>query len=129
MVGGRVEHQRVGVAHHHTGYHTAHFLATGQHRRFLSTSSPENSILPRNPFEIYLAGVVAELCEPVHKVEIGIEEIGVVGRQVGVGDGLPPLVSAGIGLAVAVDNLEKRCHSTRVVARGKPPCRLSLSGN
>ena len=35
VVGGRIEHQGVGICHHHAGYHTAHLLASREYRGLL----------------------------------------------------------------------------------------------
>ena len=58
----------------------------------------------------------APLAEPVHEVHVALEELGVVERQVGGGDGHAPLVGAGVGLPVAVDDFEEGCHGLGVMA-------------
>ena len=35
VVGGRVEHEGIGVGQHHAGYHAAYLLAAGEHAGFL----------------------------------------------------------------------------------------------
>ena len=54
--------------------------------------------------------------EPVEHVQVGVEELGVVERQIGRGDRDTPAVSTGSRLLVAVDDLEKCGHSAGIVA-------------
>ena len=117
VVGGGIEYHCVGVGEHHSGYHAADFLASGKNRSLLSTSSPLKSILPRNPLRYISGRVVAPLAEPVHKVEVGLEEFRIVERQIRGGDGLSPVVIAGIRFAASHDDLEEGGHGAWVAAQ------------
>ena len=116
MVGRGVEYEGIGIAEHHACYHAAHFLAAGEHRGFLQDFFTGEKHFAEESFEVYLAGVVAELAEPVNKIEIGIEECGIVEREICRGDGLPPVLGAGIRFAVAGYYLEEGGHCAWVAA-------------
>ncbi len=47
---------------------------------------------------------------------VSVEKRCIVKRQIGCGNGLAPFICAGVGLAVAGDNLEERGHGTGVMA-------------
>ena len=112
----RVEHEGIGIAHHHAGNHTAHFLTAGKHRSLLENIFAREKHLAEEAFEVYFAGIVAELGEPVDKIIVCIKEFRVVKRQISRSDCLAPFEGAFIGLALAVDYFEEGCHGSRVVA-------------
>ena len=117
MVCRRVEHKSVCVGHHHLGNHTAHLLATGEHRCLFQHLLAREQHFSEESFQIDFARVVAVLAQPVDKVQVSVEERGVVERQISRSDCLSPVVSAGVGLAVAVDDFKQSGHGARVVAK------------
>lgn len=54
--------------------------------------------------------VCGVLCQPIHDVQIVIEKGGIVQRQVGCGDGLPPCEGAAVGLLLRCEYLKKGSH-------------------
>ena len=115
MVGGRVEYEAVGVAQLHAGNHTTHLLASGEDADFLEHFFAREEHAAEEAFHVDFVAFT-KLAQPVDEVEVGVEEVGVVQRQVGGGDGHSPVEVAGIGLHVAVDDLEESGHGTRVAA-------------
>ena len=114
MVGGCVEDEAVGVLELHTCYHAAHLLASREHVDLFLHFFLLEEHTSQIAFHHHLVAC-AVLAEPLHEVHVALEELGVVERQVGRSDGYAPLEGAGIGLAVAVDNLEQGGHGFRVV--------------
>ena len=115
VVGGRVEDEAVGVLELHTGYHAAHLLAAGEYVHLLL----HLLLLEEHPSEVALhRHLVAStiLAEPLHEVQVAVEERRVVEWEVGGGDGDAPLIGAGVSLAVAVDNLKECRHRLGVMA-------------
>lgn len=114
VVGGGIEDQAVGAGKLHTGYHAAHLLATGEDGHFLQDILVLEEHTAQEGFEIDLVAFTV-LAEPVEHVEVGVEEGGIVQRQIGRGDGDAPFVRSGGGLGVAVDNLEEGGHGAGIV--------------
>ena len=113
VVGGRVQNEAVGILQLHTGNHASHLLASTEHVGLLQHLFATEEHAAEEALEVDLVAL-AELAEPIHQVEVGVEESGVVQRQVGGGDGHAPIELAGMGLAVAVDDFEQGGHGTRV---------------
>ena len=113
MVGRSVQNEAVGIAQLHTGNHTTHLLTSGEYAYFLQHLFAGEKHTAEETFHIHFVSF-AKLAQPVHQVEVGIEEIGIIQRQVSSGDGYPPVEGTGIRLHVSVDDFEERSHRTRV---------------
>jgi len=112
VVGGGIEDKAVGILQLHAGNHATHLLATGEDIGFLQDLLTTEEHTAKETLEVHFVAF-AKLAEPIYKVEVGVEEFSIVEGQVGGGDGYSPIELAGMGLAVAIDNLEKA-----VMARG-----------
>ena len=115
MVGGGVEDKAVGILQLHAGNHTTHLLATREDIGLLQHLLATEEHTTKEALEVHLVAF-AKLAEPVDEVEVGVEELGIVEGQVGGGDGNAPIEAAGMGLAVAIDDLEEGGHGARVAA-------------
>ena len=117
MVGGGIQHEHVSSrGKHHFGDHTTHLFSPGEYRSalvyFLSTEEHTSE----ESLDIDVVGILSELPEPLYQVHIGIEEVGIIQRKIGFGNGLPPFECTRVGFAIVVDNLKKSRHGTRVAA-------------
>ena len=114
MVGRGIENHCVGVLHHHAGDHAAHFFTTRQYRRAFEQFFTGEEHFAEESFQIDFARIVGVLREPVYQIHVGVEERGVVQRQVGGCDRLPPVVRSFVRFHFAVDDFEQGGHGTRV---------------
>ena len=82
VVGGGIQYQAVGIFQLHAGYHAAHLLAAAQHVHFFL----HFFLLEEHAAQIALHGhfvAHAILRQPVYKVQVALEEFGVVEWQIG----------------------------------------------
>ena len=115
VVGGRVEDETVGIAQLHAGDHATHLFTSREDVDLLENFFVLEEHAPEEGLEIHLIAF-AVLREPVEHVQVGVEELGVVERQIGRGDCDAPAVGAGCGFLVAVDDLEQCGHGAGIVA-------------
>ena len=115
VVGGRVEDETVGIAQLHAGDHATHLFTSREDVDLLENFFVFEEHAAEEGLEIHLIAF-AVLREPVEHVQVGVEKLGVVERQIGRGDRHAPAVSTGSRLLVAVDDLEKCGHSAGIVA-------------
>ena len=115
VVGGRVEDETVGIAQLHAGDHATHLFTSREDVDLLENFFVFEEHAAEEGLEIHLIAF-AVLREPVEHVQVGVEELGVVERQIGRGDRDTPVVSTGSRLLVAVDDLEQCGHGAGIVA-------------
>ena len=115
VVGGGVEDEAIGILQLHAGNHATHLLASGEDIGLLQHLLATEEHTAEEALEVYFVAF-AKLAEPIDEVEVGVEELGIVEGQVGGGDGHSPFETTGMGLTVAIDDLEEGGHGTRVAA-------------
>ena len=113
MVGRSVQNEAVGIAQLHTGNHTTHLFTSGEYAYFLQHLFAGEKHTAEEAFHIYLVAF-SKLAQPVYQIQVGIEEVGVIQRQVSSGDGYPPVEGPCIRFHVSVDNFEESSHRARI---------------
>ena len=111
----RVEYQAVGILELHTGYHAAHLFASAQDVYLFQHVFVFEEHTPEECFEIDFVACT-ELRQPVEHVQVAVEELGVVEREVSRRDGDAPLEGAFLRFAIAVDDFKERGHGAWVAA-------------
>ena len=115
MVGRGVENEAVGVFQLHASYHTAHLLTSREHIHLLHHVFVFEEHASEEALHQHLVAF-AILAEPIHEVEVRVEEFRVVEWQISRGDGHTPLIFACVRLPIAVDDLEESGHGLGVMA-------------
>ena len=113
VVGRSIQNEAVCPPELHTGNHTTHFFTSGKYAHFLQYFLTGEQHTPEKTLHIHFVSF-AKLAQPVHQVQVRIEEVGIVQRQVSGGDSHPPVEGSRIRFYISVDDFKKCSHGTRV---------------
>ena len=113
VVGRSIQNQAVRIAELHTGNHTTHLFTSGKYTYFLQHFFAGEEHTSEETLHVHFVAFT-KLTQPVHQVEVCVEEVRIVKRQVGRCDGHPPVELSGIRLHVSVDDFEEGSHRTRI---------------
>ena len=88
------------------------FFTSGKYAHFLQYFLTGEQHTPEKTLHIHFVSF-AKLAQPVHQVQVRIEEVGIVQRQVSGGDSHPPVEGSRIRFYISVDDFK-----SAVMARG-----------
>ena len=109
MVGRLIQDQHVASHNHHAGEQNTYFFSTGENAHFLGTVISGEQHTSEETADIGCILDLGELCQPVNDQKIGIKDLGVILREVGLAGRHAPLVGAGIRLHLTDKNFKERC--------------------
>ena len=113
MVGRSVQNEAVGIAQLHTGNHTTHLLTSREYAYFLQHLFAGEKHTAEEAFHIYLVAF-SELTQPIYQIQVGIEEVGVIQRQISSRDSHSPVEMPCIRFHISVNDLKQSCHRARI---------------
>ena len=113
VIGRSIQNQTVRIAELHTCNHTTHLFTSGKYADFLQYLFAGEQHTSEETLHVYFV-TFAELAQPVHQIEISVEEVRIVNGQIGRCDGHTPVELSGIRLHVSVDDFEESGHRTRI---------------
>ena len=108
VVSRLIDDQDIGSLDHHAGEENTHFLTTGKDTHFLYTVISGKEHSAEEAADIGGVLDLGELCQPFHDREIGVEDRGIIFREVGLGGGNAPFVASGIRFHFSCEDLKER---------------------
>jgi ABC-type multidrug transport system ATPase subunit len=117
VIGRRIEYHHIGILKHHARYHTTHLLSSRKHACFLVNLFTCKQHLAQIATNERFERVIRVLSQPVHKVQVGIEKLRIVKRQIGVSNGDTPVICTFMVLIMTIDNFKKGRHSTWIARK------------
>ena len=119
MVGGLIQNEGIGLAHHQAAEHTANLFAAGEHLGGLVYFIAAEQHPAQEAPQIGLGLVGGILPQPVDQAAVEVFEIGgIVLGKIALADGHAPLEAAFVGLDLAHQNA-KQCRRARFIVAHK----------